>query len=83
MIYVRVKEILKIQKKTKYWFIKNMGGSYQALSNLMNNETDSIHFHTLEKLCDVLDCEPGEIIVFKKERKNPWIENSNKNDLLE
>lgn len=32
----------------------------------MNNETTSIHFDTLNKLCDVLDCEPGDIIVRKK-----------------
>lgn len=66
MIYVRVKEILKIQKKSKYWFIKNMGGSYQSLSHLMDNETNSIHFETLEKICDILECEPGDIIVRKR-----------------
>lgn len=43
-----------------------MAGSYQALSNLMNNETNGIHFDTLEKICTVLDCEPGDIIVRKK-----------------
>lgn len=32
----------------------------------MNNETTSIHFDTLNKLCDVLECEPGDIIVRKK-----------------
>lgn len=69
MIYIRVKEILKSQKKTKYWLVKNMGASYQSLSNLMNNNTDSIHFETLEKLCDVLDCEPGEIITRKRNFK--------------
>lgn len=69
MIYIRVKEILKKQKKTKYWLIKNMGASYQSLSNLINNDTDSIHFETLEKLCDILDCEPGEIIIRKRNIK--------------
>lgn len=34
MIYVNVEQILKKQKKSKYWFVKNMGGSYQSLSNL-------------------------------------------------
>lgn len=66
MVYIRINEILKEKKKTKYWFIKNMAGSYQALSNLMNNETNGIHFDTLEKICTVLDCEPGDIIVRKK-----------------
>ena len=68
MIYVRISEILKEKKKTKYWFVKNMEGGYQALSNLMNNKTSGIHFETLEKMCNILDCNPGDIIVLK--RKN-------------
>lgn len=66
MIYLRVNEILKEKKKTKYWFIKNMEGGYQSLSHLMDNRTTGIHFDTLEKMCEILDCEPGDIIVRKK-----------------
>lgn len=69
MISINVKKILKLQKKSKYWFIKNMGGSYQSLSNLINNETVGIKFDTLDKICNILDCEPGDIIVRKKTRK--------------
>ena len=77
MVYVRVKEILKEKKKTKYWFVKKMEGGYQALSHLMDNETSGIHFATLEKLCSVLECEPGDILVLKKrkEMKNGRKEN--------
>lgn len=66
MVYVRVKEILKEKKKTKYWFVKKMEGGYQALSHLIDNETTGIHFDTLEKLCNVLECEPGDILVLNK-----------------
>lgn len=69
MIYIRVTEILKEKKKSKYWFIKKMEGGYQSLSHLMNNETRSIHFDTLEKLCSVLECEPGDILVLKKRKE--------------
>ncbi len=62
MIYIRINEILKEKNKSKYWFVKNMEGSYQSLSKLMNNETNSIYFETLEKACDVLKCKPGDII---------------------
>lgn len=75
MVYVRVKEILKEKKKTKYWFIKNMEGGYQALSHLMDNQTTGIHFETLEKMCDLFECEIGELIVIKKDKRK---ENSNK-----
>lgn len=69
MVYFRIKEILEKKKRSKYWFIKNMEGSYQSLSNLMNNKTKSIHFVTLEKMCDILDCEISELIVFKEDKK--------------
>lgn len=63
MVYLRVNEILKEKNKTKYWFVKNMEGGYQSLSNLLNNETVSIHFSTLDKLCEILECTPGELLV--------------------
>ena len=69
MIYVRINEVLKEKKRSKYWFIKNMEGGYQALSNLMNNETRSIYFDTLDKACEILECEPAEIIIRKKRGK--------------
>lgn len=75
LVYVRVKEILKEKKKTKYWFIKNMEGGYQALSHLMDNQTTGIHFETLEKMCDLFDCEIGDILVLKKrkEASKKWV----------
>ena len=69
MIQLKVNELLKKQKKTKYWFVKNMEGGYQSLTRMMNNETSGIHFATLEKLCSVLECEPGDILVLKKRKE--------------
>lgn len=69
MIQLQIKELLKKQKKTKYWFIKNMEGGYQSLTRLMNNETSSIKFETLEKMCDIFNCEISDIVVRKKGRK--------------
>lgn len=66
MLYFRINELLKKNKKSKYWFIKNMEGGYQSLSRLMDNKTKAIHFDTVEKMCEILDCEPGDIIVRKK-----------------
>lgn len=66
IIEIRIKEILEEKNKTKYWFIKNMEGGYQALSRLMNNETSSIHFETILRICELLNCTPGDIIVIKE-----------------
>lgn len=67
MIKINILSILKMKNKSKYWLVKNMGGGYQAISRLMNNETTGIHFDTLDKLCEILECTPGDII--KKEEK--------------
>ncbi len=73
MIQLQIKELLKKQKKTKYWFVKNMEGGYQSLTRLMNNETSSIKFETLEKMCDIFNCEISDIVVRKKGRKRKWV----------
>lgn len=75
MIYVKINELLTKKKKSKYWFIKHMTGNYQSLSNLMNNKTTGIKFETLDKLCEVFECEPGEIIVRKKYSKRKKAKN--------
>lgn len=69
MIYFRIKKLLKQKKKSKYWFIKNMEGGYQSLSHLMDNQTKAIYFETLEKMCDLFDCEIGELIEIKKDKR--------------
>lgn len=44
MVYFRIRELLKKNKKSKYWFIKEMGGSYQSLSHLMDIETNTFSY---------------------------------------
>lgn len=67
-IKVKIKDILKEKKKTKYWLIKNMEGGYQSISNLMNNQSSAIRFETLEKLCKILECTPGDILELTERR---------------
>ena len=35
--------------------------------NLKNNKAKAIRFSTLNKLCEVLNCEPGDILEYKKD----------------
>ena len=37
------------------------------LSILKTGKAKAIRFSTLEKLCEVLDCQPGDILEFRKE----------------
>lgn len=62
MIYLDIKRLLKERGKSKYWLVKEMGSGYQSISAIMDNETTGIKFETIDKLCKILDCEPGDII---------------------
>ena len=53
------------KRQTKYWLIKNMEGSYQSISHMMNNETTGIKFETIEKLCKLLECTPNDLFKLK------------------
>ncbi len=61
MIKLRVTEILSEQNKTKYWLAKQTEMDYHALNKLVSNETTSIRFDTLEKLCKVLNVSVGDL----------------------
>lgn len=62
MVFLRVKEILREQHKSKYWLVKTLGGNYKTISNMVEKETVSISFETIDKLCNVLHCEPRRFI---------------------
>lgn len=61
MVHVRIKELLEERGRTKYWLNKQTDIDYKNLSRLMNDETASIYFETMEKLCAVLECTPNEL----------------------
>lgn len=65
MVYLRIDEILKDQNKTKYWLVKNMERNYKVVSNMIEKETISIRFDTIDKLCEILKCSPGDL--FKRD----------------
>lgn len=62
MIHIRIKEILEEQGKTKYWLCKQTNIDYHNMSRLMKDETASIYFDTIEKLCTTLECTPNDLI---------------------
>lgn len=61
MVYLRIDEILKEKKKTKYWLIKKLGSNYKSASNMIEKETVSITFDMIDRLCDILECSPGDL----------------------
>lgn len=59
---VQIDVLLEQQNKTRYWLSKETGIYYPNIKKLCDNNTVSIKFDMLDKICDVLGCEPGDII---------------------
>ena len=61
MVRLLVLDILKEQNHSKYWLYKQMELSYQNFNRMVQNETSSIKFENLEKLCSILNCSIGDL----------------------
>lgn len=61
MVELRVLEILEEQGKTRYWLNKRMDMHYVSFKKMIENETSSIRFDTLEKLSTILEVPVGEL----------------------
>ena len=62
MVYLNIKELLKEKRKSKYWLVKEMESDYQTIGAMMENQTISIRFETIDKLCRILECDPKDLI---------------------
>lgn len=67
---LRVLDILKEKKKTKYWLYIQMGLSYQNFNNMVTNQTKSIKFENLQALCDILECTPNDLFEEYHDKQN-------------
>ena len=61
MIRLRVLDILEERNLSKYWLYTRLGLSYQNFNKMVNNETQSIRYENIEKLCIILECSPNEL----------------------
>ena len=46
---------------------EKVGVANVNLSKLKNGHVSAIRFSTLEAICDVLDCQPGDILEYRRE----------------
>ena len=61
MVKLRILEILEEQGKTRYWLNKRMDMHYVSFKKMIENQTDSIHFDTLDKLSTLLNVPIGDL----------------------
>ncbi|HJA74038.1 MAG TPA: helix-turn-helix transcriptional regulator [Candidatus Limosilactobacillus faecipullorum] len=67
MIEVELDVMLAKRKMTSKALAKQIGITPANLSILKNNRAKGIRFQTLEKICEVLECQPGDILIYKED----------------
>jgi putative transcriptional regulator len=66
-ILVNLDVIMAKRKISAGELSEKIGITPANLSILKNNKAKAIRFSTLEEICRVLDCQPGDILEFKRE----------------
>lgn len=61
MVKLRILEILEQKNKSRYWLNKQLGMHYVSFKKMIENDTDSIRFETLDKLSSILNVPVGEL----------------------
>ncbi len=67
MIKLNVLPLLEQNGRTKYWLYKQLGMSYQNFNKMVNNETKSIRYETIDAICHLLNCTPNDLFKFSEE----------------
>ena len=67
-IISRLDRVMADRKISLNELAEKVGISNVNLSNLKTGKVKAIRFSTLEAICDVLDCQPGDILEFSKKR---------------
>ena len=63
-IKVNLDVLMAQKKKGLTELAKEVDITLANLSILKNNKAKAVRFSTLEKLCEVLDCQPGDILEY-------------------
>lgn len=68
MIVVNLDVMMAKRKISSQELAEKIGITQANLSILKTNKGKAIRFSTLEKICEVLDCKPGDILDYEKEK---------------
>jgi len=67
-IILRLDRVMADRKMSLNELSEKVGVANVNLSKLKNGHVSAIRFSTLEAICDVLDCQPGDILEFAREK---------------
>jgi putative transcriptional regulator len=66
MIILRLDRMMADRKISLNDLAAKVGIANANLSNIKTGKISAIRFSTLDAICDVLDCQPGDLLEFKR-----------------
>jgi len=69
MIMVRLNAILEKRGQTVYWLWKQTGIRYATVWQMNKGEIARLSMDALDRICEVLECQPGDLLVRVEDRK--------------
>jgi len=70
MITLKLKELLDERNLTRYWLSVKIGIKYQTIDGYYKNKVVRYDSYILNKICEALDCTPGDLINYQKDETN-------------
>jgi len=67
MIIINVDVMLAKRKMSVTELTEHVGLTMSNVSLIKNGKVKAIKFSTLEKICEALDCQPGDILEYRKD----------------
>ena len=67
MIVLRIDKLLG--ERSHYWLAQTTGIAHSTIRRFARSKTQRINFATLDKLCDALECQPGDLLLKVPEPK--------------
>jgi len=68
-IILRLDRVMADRKMSLNELSEKVGVANVNLSKLKNGHVSAIRFSTLEAICDVLNCQPGDLLEYKREEE--------------
>ena len=68
-IILRLDRVMADRKMSLKELSERVGVANVNLSKLKTGKVNAIRFSTLEAICDVLDCQPGDILAYKRDKE--------------
>ena len=69
-IKVNLDKVMVDKKMSLNKLAEDVGITVANLSNLKTGKAKAIRFSTLEAICEVLNCQPGDILEYVKDDEN-------------